>query len=290
MGKIFRIKELYFIKCSKNNIEERCKNAIQEYDFSNIFCGEYIKAWIEKKDNINVLYIASPNVIYFPEDSSDLFLKLNATNISLKNIEKIQFNNINTSKVVDMSYMFSNFEFLTNLDLSIFNTENVANMSNMFSSCYKLRAINLSSFNTKNVKSMSEMFFECKSLEMLSLENFDTSNVEYFDLTFGYMKNLRKLNLANFTFNLNLRTAYRMFKECKLLNVLDISNIEFQNVDKKIYCYEYIRKTMTYPKYYGMFEDIYHHIKIRVKDSNEKNNVLSISLNYLKDENISIKH
>ena len=237
-----------------------------------------------EKNNKNVLYIASPKIIYFPKDSSDLFLKFNATAISLKNIEKLQFDNINTSKVVDMSYMFSNFEYLTNLDLSIFDTENVIDMSNMFSSYYNLKEINLSSFNTKNVKSMSEMFFECESLERLSLKNFDTTNVEDFDLTFGYMKNLKKLDLSNFTFNPNLHTAYRMFKECKSLNILDISNIKFHNVNRKIYCYEYISKSKTYPKYYGMFEDLYDDIKICVKDSNEKNNVLSISFNYLADK------
>ena len=80
-----------------------------------------------------------------------------------------------------------------------------------------------------------------------------------------------------------------MFKECKSLNILDISNIEFYNVNKKIYCYEYIRKSKTYPKYYGMFEDLYDDIKIIVKDIKEKNNVLNISLNYIRDENINIE-
>ena len=37
MEKIFSINELYFIKCSKNDIEEKCKKAIQQYDFSNLF-------------------------------------------------------------------------------------------------------------------------------------------------------------------------------------------------------------------------------------------------------------
>ena len=82
MEKIFSINELYFIKCSKNDIEEKCKKAIQQ-------------------------------------------------------------------KVVDMSYMFSNFEYLTKLDLSIFDTENVIDMSNMFSSCYNLKEINLSSLYKK---------------------------------------------------------------------------------------------------------------------------------------------
>ena len=44
MEKIFSIKELYFIKCSKNDIEEKCKKAIQEYDFSNFIMS--IKKYI----------------------------------------------------------------------------------------------------------------------------------------------------------------------------------------------------------------------------------------------------
>ena len=55
----------------------------------------------------------------------------------LKKIKGI--NNFNTSKVNNMSFMFSWCESLEYLDLSNFDTSNVGNMENMFSGCHKLK-------------------------------------------------------------------------------------------------------------------------------------------------------
>ncbi len=53
--------------------------------------------------------------------------------------------NINTSEVTDMSYMFYYMSSLEYLDLSGFNTEKVTNMSYMFASCSNLKGVNLRS-------------------------------------------------------------------------------------------------------------------------------------------------
>ena len=53
--------------------------------------------------------------------------------------------NLDTSKVTDMSYMFmgcSNSN-LTRLDLSTFDTSNVTNMTSMFTDCSRMTSLNL---------------------------------------------------------------------------------------------------------------------------------------------------
>jgi surface protein len=283
----FALKDIYFIKSSKDEIESKCKNAIQKYDFSDYENGGYIKGWTELENNRYILYIASPEVINFPEDSSDLFCNSQQSTFNLKYLERIEFNNINTSNVVNMSSMFSGLKNITELDLSMFDTSNVTDMSNMFAECHNVKEINLESFNTQKVTSMSEMFFECEKLEKLSLKNFNTTNVLDFDLTFGYMKNIKELDLANFKLNTNVMTTYRMFKGCTNLKKLDISQFTFDNVIDTDY---YTGKTGIVPKYYEMFLDLSNDIKIYVGNNEEKNSILIIGMKELYDKNIIVRY
>ena len=73
--------------------------------------------------------------------------------------------NLNTSDVTNMRYMFNNCQNLTSLDLSGFDTSNVTNMYAMFYNCESLTRLNLSGFNTSNVTDMAYMFSYCTSLE-----------------------------------------------------------------------------------------------------------------------------
>ena len=94
------------------------------------------------------------------------------------NLPKIEFpNNLDTSKVTNMRYMFGYCTQLTALDLSMFNTSSVTNMAHMFRMCKKLNSLNLSSFNTSKVQTMEHMFDQCESLKTLDLSSFDLSGL-----------------------------------------------------------------------------------------------------------------
>ena len=80
----------------------------------------------------------------------------------LRTIEGIE--NLNTSEVTRMDYMFNDCNELKSLDLSTFNTAKVTSMSSMFSLCVYLESLDLSSFNTANVVAMDNMFHACVSL------------------------------------------------------------------------------------------------------------------------------
>ncbi len=86
----------------------------------------------------------------------------------MTNLETIEgMNYLNTSEVIDMTYMFGNCEDLTSLDLSSFNTSKVISMYGMFVNCYRLTSLNLSSFNTASVINMVLMFSSCWSLRTI---------------------------------------------------------------------------------------------------------------------------
>ena len=70
--------------------------------------------------------------------------------------EIVGLNNINTSEVTDMSWMFRNCINLSTLDLSTFDTKNVENVNEMFGGCVNLTTIYVGNkWNLENVKNAS---------------------------------------------------------------------------------------------------------------------------------------
>lgn len=65
---------------------------------------------------------------------------------------------LDTSKIIDMSGMFSDCSGLTSLDLSSFDTSKVTIMNNMFQGCSSLTALDISNFDFSKVTSYDNMF------------------------------------------------------------------------------------------------------------------------------------
>ncbi len=126
-----------------------------------------VKAWVED----TTLYIASPGETYFPANSYSLLA-------GFSNVTQITFNNINTSEVTDMTYMFGGCSKITNLDLSSFSTTLVETMQGMFNSCYLLETLDLSGFDTSSLTNTYAMFSSLTNLTTIYVSNnWDVSNV-----------------------------------------------------------------------------------------------------------------
>lgn len=93
---------------------------------------------------------------------------------AITSIEGIE--NLNTSNVTDMKYMFRYCLGLHSLDVSNFETENVTNMEGMFHACVGLNSLDLSSFDTQNVDNMNLMLGGLR-INNLDLSNFNTQKV-----------------------------------------------------------------------------------------------------------------
>ncbi len=137
---------------------------------------------------------------------------------TIKNIE-----NLDTSKVTNMSFMFYFCDSLTELDLSSFDTSNVTNMQSMFNSCWNLNKINISSFNTSNVTNMYLMFAYCWNLTEIDVSGFDTNKVTGMDGMFLECKSLTEIDVSNFNVS-NVTDIGRLFSKCSSLTKIDISN------------------------------------------------------------------
>lgn len=141
-----------------------------------------------------VFWWSDADTVYANEDSSAMFN-------TLGNVEKIDTDGINTSRVKNMSWMFhSGKKLYREINLTNFDTSNVEDMSYMFAThgmktMENLVPINFSNFNTSKVKNMMEMFSN-SFLPSLDIRNFDTSNVENMQQMFDGLKNVRNLDLS----------------------------------------------------------------------------------------------
>ena len=147
---------------------------------------------------------------------------------NLTEIKDIQ--NLNTSIVTDMAYMFDDCKNLKSLDLSSFNTNNVSDMSRMFNNCSSLTTLDLSNFNTNNVSNMSSMFYYCSSLTTLNLNSFNTNNVSDMSSMFRYCLKLTTLDLSNFNTE-KVKDMQNMFWGCKALESLDLSSFNTEKIE-----------------------------------------------------------
>lgn len=160
------------------------------------------------------------NPVIFPENSSSLFALWTGT----EKTKIITFNNIDTSNVNNMKWMFWNCDSLISLDVSSFKTDKVTDMSNMFFGCSNMKSLTLSvNFNTSNVTNMADMFNGCSSLTNLDVSKFDTSKVTDMTQMFNSCNALTSLDLSNFNTSKVTNMKF-MFNNCAGLTSLRFSN------------------------------------------------------------------
>ena len=153
-----------------------------------------------------------------------------------KSLRSIDLSGLDTSSVIDMSFMFYGCSKLSSLDLSSFDTSKVTSMGSMFYGCSKLASLDLSSLDTSSVTSMSSMFSGCSSLKSLDLSSLDTSSVTDMSSMFRGCSKLVELNLSSLDTS-KVKEGSRseggmssMFSGCSSLVSLDLSSFDTSNV------------------------------------------------------------
>ena len=186
-----------------------------------------IKLWLDPTDK-TAYYYTEPEKVYLNEQSSDMFSR-NSNENKIGNIKDLDISNFDTSKVTQMSGMFSGMSSLTSLDLSNFNTSKVWDMDSMFRGMSSLTSLNLSNFDTSQVTDMGNMFLYASSLTSLNLLSFNTSKVTNMGSMFNNASSLISLNLSNFDTS-NVTDMSAMFHGTSNLVTLDLSNFNTSNV------------------------------------------------------------
>ena len=157
------------------------------------------------------------------QNSTGLFKNLT----SLKVIQGLE--NLDTSQVTNMSWMFAFCESLTNLDVSHFDTSQVTDMSGIFWQCMGLTNLDVSHFDTSQVTNMYAMFEDCENLTSLDVSHFDTLHVTDMDMMFDFCENLTNLDVSHFDTS-QVTDMSDMFDLCYNLTNLDVSHWDTSQV------------------------------------------------------------
>ena len=144
-------------------------------------------------------------------------------------LRELDVSGFDTSKVTDMRYMFSECSSLTELDVSGFDTSMVTEMGSMFCGCSSLTELDLSGFDTSMVTEMNWTFRNCSSLTKLDVSNFDTSEVTDMGFMFSYCSRLRDLDVSSFDTS-GVTDMGNMFYQCSSLTELDVSGFDTSKV------------------------------------------------------------
>ncbi|MDO5557947.1 MAG: BspA family leucine-rich repeat surface protein, partial [Clostridia bacterium] len=136
--------------------------------------------------------IGSEGGVIAPIISRGLFYNMGITSIN--------FENLDVSETINLTYFVANNSNLTTLELGDnFDTSNVVTTGYMFWADNKISSLDLGNkFDTINVIDMGRMFQGCQSLTYLNLGNkFDTTNVTYMGYMFCELYNITELNLGD---------------------------------------------------------------------------------------------
>lgn len=142
-----------------------------------------------------------------------------------------------TANETSMVGLFSYTPASTTLDLSAMNTSKVTDMSYMFSYC-KVPYLDLSGFDVSNVTNMASMFYYCTS--EINIDGWDTSKLTNANYMFSSFTNNNKyLDLSVLDFS-NVTKTDGMFDGCNIdyvdirnlnLNLAKLSSLPFKSVD-----------------------------------------------------------
>lgn len=174
-----------------------------------------------------VFWWSDADTVYANEDSSSMFE-------GLGDVEKIDMDGINTSRVKNMSGMFFSAKNLyKEINLANFDTSNVEDMSRMFGTfgmktMENLVPIDFSKFNTSKVKNMEEMF-SYSFLPSLDIRNFDTSNVENMERMFDNLEYIRDLDLSGWNVK-KVNNVQGIFSRLNKIQSLNLSGWQMDSV------------------------------------------------------------
>ena len=154
---------------------------------------------------------------YRPTDTSWWFF-------GCKNLSSISgLENLNTSNVTNMAYMFRECSNITELNVGHFDTSNVTSFDAMFMDCTNLRSIDVSNFNTASATYMVGMFGYCTNLTFIDVSKFNTSNVVYLNTMFEGCSGLTSLDLSSFNTS-NVNTMQAIFQQCSNLTTIYVGD------------------------------------------------------------------
>ena len=184
-----------------------------------------IYIWFNENDG-TLYWWTEANVAFTAPDASYMFAQFDG-------ITELSFESINTSQTYDMSDMFHSDENLRYLDVSTFNTSRVTNVTSFVSHSSNLERINMSNWDLRNIQQMGS-FAAVLSLTDSSntLKRIDFDNVIFkkdMHETFAYLKNVETISLNNVDTRETINMEEIFYGDNSVLE-LDLSSFDTRNV------------------------------------------------------------
>lgn len=147
-----------------------------------------------------------------------------------KKLKSIDMGNLHTTRVTDMSRMFSGCESMTAVNLDNLCTINVTTMESMFSGCKQLKYFDARSLATSKVTNMRWMFKDCEALQKIYFNgnSFVTRNVTDMQGMLQGCRSLKELDLTRFNTD-KVKYASNFLDGADSLRVLKLGRNEFYN-------------------------------------------------------------
>ena len=158
------------------------------------------------------------------------------------NVEKIVFENFDTSSVPIMNDMFKDLSKLTSVNMTALDTSGVYQMTGLFSGCSSLTNIDLSGLGSNNLAGISNMFYNCNALTEIIMKNFNFGQVNFnsnynYNYAFAYLPNVETIDLTNA--NTSGVTSMKCIFNCciKLKNIIGLNTLDTSNVTDMEYMF-----------------------------------------------------
>lgn len=133
---------------------------------------------------------------------------------------------LDTSKVLNLSYIFTDCKNLT--EIPLINTSNATDMTSMFSGCENLTTVPL--IDTSSAIKMTYMFYGCENLTEIPLLN--TEKATDTPGMFNYCKNLISVPQLNLS---NTVSVLDMFNGCENLTTVPVFNLSKINTPLRMF-------------------------------------------------------
>lgn len=181
------------------------------------------------------LYIASENIINFPDNSSQMFR-------TYSNTVTVNFENIDTSNVTSFSWTFGRMKKLIEINAEVLDVSSATRLDQMFNGDSNLKHLEISNWNTSNITNLAWFSNNCYSLDGLDVSKWDVRKVTNIQGMFWSSGAVKITGLQNWKIT-NKLTNMKWFSGT--LNTgednLDLTNWDTSNVTDMSYAFQNIR-------------------------------------------------
>ena len=200
---------------------------------------EFFKFFRVKNGGTNAVYVVSEQTPIVPTGER-LFSNSNYKRLTSQ-VEKIQFINIDFSRMISASHMFYGLEAIREIEITNSNVANCKSLESAFKNCPKLQKVDLSNSDFRSCEKLNKAFEGDSKLTEVNLTNTKFNNVKTASRLFNCCEQIKTVDLSTCTFT-SLEDTSQMFDRCMNLTSVKFPEMQGLNVKSTIamfsQCYE----------------------------------------------------